>query len=90
MRYGSAALCGLVLAGCMTNEAPPPMPEADECGAGGLQQLVGQERAAFDESAIDGPVRVLPPGSAMTMDYRAERLNMELDEEDRITRIWCG
>jgi len=75
----------------MANEAPPPpSPDADACGAGGLQQLVGQKRAAFDESAIDGPLRVVPPGSAMTMDYRADRLNVELDEDGRITRIWCG
>jgi len=91
MRYGSAALCGLVLAGCMASETPTPPPsDADQCGAEARQHLIGQDRAAFDESSVDGPVRVLPPGSAMTMDYRRERLNVELGEDGSITRIWCG
>ncbi|MRU14904.1 hypothetical protein FDP25_05605 [Roseovarius sp. A21] len=26
----------------------------------------------------------------MTMDHRPDRLNVDLDEAGRITRIWCG
>ncbi len=88
MRYGLAWISALGLAGCVEGGAPPSA-EA-ECGAADLQGLVGQPRAAFDDSAVDGPVRVLPPGSMMTMDHRPERLNLELDEAGRITRVWCG
>lgn len=90
MRYGmmaiTAGLAGLMLAGCGQDKAAPP----DVCGAGALQMLRGQPREALDISALSGPVRVLPPGAMMTLDHRPDRLNVELDDADRITRLWCG
>ena len=90
MRYGKRAgpmgLAGLMLAGCVQGDAAP----SDACGAGAVQMLHGQPRAALDDSRLDGPVRVLPPGAMMTMDHRPDRLNVELDEAGRITRVWCG
>ena len=88
MRYAIAAFFGLMLSECVEGGAPPEA--AGHCGEDGLQGLVGQPRAAFDHSVAAGPVRVLPPGAMVTMDYRPERLNVELNEDDRITRIWCG
>lgn len=35
-------------------------------------------------------VRVIRPGEPVTMDYRANRLNVELDDGDKIVRIFCG
>lgn len=35
-------------------------------------------------------VRLIPPGTAITQDYVPDRLNVELDADDRITRLWCG
>ncbi|SHL40555.1 Peptidase inhibitor I78 family protein [Roseovarius litoreus] len=81
-----AGLAGLMLAGCMQETPAPP----DACGAGALQTLRGQPGEALDGIALEGPVRVLPPGAMMTMDHRPERLNAELDEAGRITRLWCG
>lgn len=46
-----------------------------------------------DENILKGlgrPYRVLPPGSAMTMDHSPERINLDLDENGIITRVWCG
>lgn len=34
--------------------------------------------------------RFIAPDTAITMDYRAERLNFDLDAAGVITRIWCG
>lgn len=34
--------------------------------------------------------RILPPGSAMTMDYRPDRINVELDDNDIVVRVFCG
>ncbi len=40
--------------------------------------------------ATGRPYRILPPGSAMTMDYRADRINVELDSKDVVTKVSCG
>jgi hypothetical protein len=35
-------------------------------------------------------LRVARPGQAMTMDYRADRLTVEVDDKDRIVAIRAG
>jgi len=35
-------------------------------------------------------IRVIRPDEAVTQDFRTDRLNVELDAEDNITRIYCG
>lgn len=35
-------------------------------------------------------LRVIRPGDNVTMDYRTDRLNVELDDSDIVTRIYCG
>lgn len=35
-------------------------------------------------------VRVIRPGDAITMDFRTDRVNFDLDEQDRIRRVWFG
>lgn len=35
-------------------------------------------------------VRVIRPDEAVTQDFRPDRLNVELDAEENITRIYCG
>lgn len=85
-----AAIALASLGGCLPeNTAEQPEAEAD-CGAKAMQHLVGQPSGAQDFGAGDAPVRILPPGSAMTMDHRPDRLNVELDADGVITRIWCG
>lgn len=62
----------------------------DTCGARGLQGLVGQSGEIAVMLALDHPKRVIAPGSAVTRDYRLNRINFDLDEAGHITRIWCG
>jgi len=64
-------------------------PELSTCGAIDLQNLVGQPISAVDAATL-ARVRVIRPGQAVTMDYSAARLNVELDAADKIIRIWCG
>ena len=78
----------LALAGCV--EPVPDLPPADACGAPGLQGLVGQPRSVLATMKFAGPVRVIEPGMAVTMDYSPNRLNIELDAAGRITRVTCG
>lgn len=36
------------------------------------------------------PNRILRPGQPMTMDYRPDRINVELDDNDIVIRVFCG
>lgn len=105
MKVSGAALIfsTLLLAGCSTapkpDEAPQPpdvksVPE-DACGAQAVGSLVGetltddlQQRIA-DRSRADD-IRVMEPGKGYTMDYRATRLDIKVDEQRKITDISCG
>ena len=91
MRAALAVCAALALAGCKEEMVTSTSPE-DACGASQYQSLVGQDRAAVAEAGlVAGPnVRILTPGSVMTMDYRADRVNVELDEDDKVVRIHCG
>ncbi len=87
-----ATVALLALAACVPDEKPPnrQLSEVDTCGAASLQLLVGMPYDARDFEDDERPIRVLPPDSAMTMDHRVDRLNVDLDDDGVITRIWCG
>lgn len=70
--------------------ADPVDPGADACGAAQLQDLVGQPESALDGMRFDAPVRIIRPGMAVTMDYRPDRLNIEIDARNRIARVHCS
>ena len=71
---------------------PPRAEEAgpDSCGVADHEALVGQPLSAFDQSALDRPVRIIPPGGIVTMEYNPRRLNVDLDSASNIVRFWCG
>lgn len=65
------------------------------CKSDGLETLIGQR--ATSEIGADAltksgarTLRWIPPNSAVTMDFRQDRLNIEYDEKMVITRISCG
>jgi len=83
----------LLLCAACTLEPPPtaePAPEPDACGAARFSALIGGPLAAFDPGLAPGPVRVIGPGQAVTMDYAPARLNVSHDRSRVITRIACG
>ncbi len=80
------ALAPLLLSACIEAPAEPPPPDA--CGAEALQHLAG--RPLFALTTPPTGARPLRPGMPMTMDFHADRLNVELDGQDRIARIFCG
>jgi len=73
---------------------------ADEAAAGcqaaadALGVWIGKsyEEAKGDIEAGEGvaTIRVIRPDQAVTQDFRPDRLNVELDAEDKVTRIYCG
>lgn len=90
---GAVLVAGL--AGCVVTPEPPvgplpPEPAPDACGASGAQGLVGLDESVLATMKFRQPVRVLRPGMAVTMDYSAERLNIEVDAAGRIIRVSCG
>ena len=65
------------------------------CDAKAASAYVGQainDQVANQAKASAGArgVRIIRPGMAVTMDYRAGRLNLEVDAEGRIIRASCG
>lgn len=73
-----------LLAACQPKEKP-----ADECGASGMQSLLGTPIAAAT-FPNDGTTRIYEEGSPLTRDYRLDRLNIEYDKGGAIIRVWCG
>ena len=84
------AVALLALAGCAA------MPPADaKCEAKGLARFVGQPlspalQKRLQRRAGAQSVRVIRPGEMVTMDYRADRLNIRVDAQERMTRLSCG
>ena len=89
-----ASLLGIgpLLSACQQNgpgDLVPLRPAPDTCGASGLERLIGTEIGKTDLSDHSA-LRIIPPGSAVTMDYNADRLNVEIDAAGIITRLSCG
>lgn len=99
MMRAAMMTCVLVLAaacaaGPETTEEPdnPALPSAanDTCGASMFGELIGKP--------IDGPGvpsegrlnRHILPGTQVTMDYIAQRMNIEADARGVIQRVTCG
>ena len=84
----------LCVSGCATHPIAPlpplPAPEADSCEAAPYAHLIGAPATALERELIMRQIRILRPGQPMTMDYRAERLNIEIGPDERIVRLFCG
>lgn len=95
----AAALPAMLLAACATTPAlSEPGPLSDEtasCDAAKAQRLMGQ-RATAETGAellrLTGArtLRWVPPRTAVTMDFRADRLTVSYDDNLIIERISCG
>lgn len=93
----------LLLAACTTSpEAGPPALVHDDddngdyhCNADGLQDMVGRPATAelgadAQQRSHSRALRWIRPGDAVTMDFREDRLNINLDAQDRVERFTCG
>lgn len=80
--------------------APPPPEMEDEgmlpkCNAEAGQWAVGQlaDEALVAKVQADtqsSRLRVIKPGMMVTMDYREDRVNIEVDADNRVTVVRCG
>ena len=74
-------------------EAPPPPPPApaDTCGAGSLRYLVGRPKSEIPIPVDPSKRRVACTSCPVTMDYRADRLNIFFDADTGIIKeVKCG
>lgn len=85
-----------------TEPGPPPMhPEpvpgepAMECDAKNTSWAIGKDADATLVERIrteTGSVRarVLKPGQMVTMEFRADRVNIDVDANNRVLKVRCG
>jgi len=62
----------------------------DACGASAYQNYVGQRIDALNDVALPDDKRVLFPTTPATADFLEGRLNIAVDRNDTISRIYCG
>jgi len=67
----------------------PANPPPDACGAAQYASLVGQPITAAGVPAEGPSVRYIRPNTQVTMDFRADRLNIDIDANDVITGFRC-
>jgi len=100
MRRLLAITLPIAAAACAATPAPedvePPVAApAGQCDASGVQDHVGAGATAdlgamLMEATGANILRWMPPRTAMTMDYRIERLTVSYDDDMVIRRISCG
>lgn len=82
---------------CSTMPAEPPMAgtPVGVCNAQAASWAIGRaptqdvvDRATRDSGARVS--RVLRPGQVVTMEYRADRLNIDVNDREAITGLRCG
>ena len=92
LRHAAAAVMLGVLAACTPPE-PAPAPSApgpsDACGASKLQALVGKPLGSLDVKTLPSVPRQIGPDMAVTADYRPDRLNIDYDAKNVITKVSC-
>ena len=102
LKMMATALSLAALAAC-TSPAPAPSasspapgaPVSGACNAQGAQFAVGRPAGASvveDARQRSGSymARVLRPGQAVTMEFNAQRLNLEVNGAGVVTRVRCG
>lgn len=97
MRLAILALPAASLAACATAPAEPPMDGGlvQTCRNDALAQFAGQQasqelgaRMLAASGARD--IRWVPKGGVVTMDFRGDRLTVQLDANNRVEAARCG
>lgn len=95
----STVLLAATLSACATPPAPsagePAPPRPGVCNAEAARAAIGREPTAeiIERARIDSgsaTVRVIQPDMAVTMDYREDRLNIDVNARGAITGLRCG
>ena len=97
MRYLIATLALLPLAACTiaTSDATADSSPGATCRSEALAQFVGQSAsqdlgARILTASGARTIRWVPKGGAVTMDFREDRVTVQLDDSNRVERANCG
>jgi hypothetical protein len=65
------------------------------CDESKVKNVLGRARSeALGKEAMRAAgarlVRWIEPNSSYTMDYRSDRINLQLDAQNRVMRVTCG
>jgi hypothetical protein len=90
----------LSLSACASSPAAQDAASATTSGSGvcqadKVQWAVGQEANQANMGRVwresgAGLIRPIGPNQAVTRDYREDRVNVELDDKNQITKVSCG
>lgn len=90
-----AALAGL-LSACASTPPPASTPDtaeeatqADTCGIARFRHLIGTRADQIDRATLPAGTRVITPEMAVTMDFRAERLNIMVGTDGVVGSMRC-
>lgn len=101
MKVLAIALVAGALGGCVSvangadADEPLKVKPAGQCDASKLQSHIGHTASAKSGAILlelsgAQSLRWVPPRTAVTMDYRPDRLTVSYDDDYAITRISCG
>ncbi|HDS0916857.1 TPA: hypothetical protein QEM85_000213 [Pseudomonas putida] len=103
--YLATLAVAAVLAGCSTGgnaggkaggDAPAASAGNDgRCEASGADFAIGKPASAdlleqARKASGSQMARILTPHDVVTLEYRSERLNLNVDEQGKVTRVNCG
>lgn len=90
--HGIVFLAGFAVVASACAQSPPAedvTPTLTACLSEEQKALVGQNETAA-RAILPEISRIIPPNSAVTQDFRPDRVNVDLDETGTVTRVWCG
>jgi hypothetical protein len=69
---------------------PRPVTRENSCNSADYMHLIGRPAAEVEAVTFERPVRIIPLGAAVTMEFSPARINFELDGAGNVARIYCG
>jgi hypothetical protein len=100
VRRSACLALATVLAGCAGMQPDPGRPgeaaaQSGACHADPVQWAIGREASQETMARVwreshAGLIRPIAPGQAVTKEFRVDRVNVELDRDNRIVRVYCG
>jgi hypothetical protein len=74
----------------VTAANPVPNPAEDACNKAAYAAIIGTTEKDPSVPPASPKVRRIHPGDQVTMDFRADRLNIDIDAKGKITGLRCG
>lgn len=64
--------------------------DTDACGAKALQDLMDKPASVLETMKFAVETRIIRPTDAVTMDHNLSRLNIAVDDKEKIAGVACG